>query len=166
MRTCATEDATPLAVEPAQKEGVAINGRSGARIGCTACRVHECVTVADDRDLHPDLLAGTDRVIEERIDGGGKMVFRHVDDLTAGGRRTHRSRARLMWRPPDGVPYAAWWPRRRAVGQGRSRMTAMVSRSWVSTVAPTLPRTPMTRCGETARMCWHWAAEVPSSPFA
>jgi hypothetical protein len=38
------------------------------------------VTVPDDRDLHPELLAGTDHVIEERVEGGGKTVFTHVDD--------------------------------------------------------------------------------------
>lgn len=41
----------------------------------------------------------------------------------------------------------------------------MVWRNWASTAAPTLPRTPMTRCRETARMCWHWAAATTSSPF-
>jgi hypothetical protein len=38
------------------------------------------VTVPDDRDLHPDLLASTDHVIEKRVDGGGKVHFTHVDD--------------------------------------------------------------------------------------
>ena len=75
MRTCATEDAHPLRGGTRPEQGVAIDGRSGARIGHAACRVDECVTVPDDGDLHPDFLAGTDDVIEERVDGGGKMVF-------------------------------------------------------------------------------------------
>ncbi len=54
---------------------------------------------------------------------------------------------------------------RRCRRQARSRMTAMVSRSWLSTVVPTLPRTPMIRCGETARMCWHCAADTTSRPL-
>ena len=70
----------PLRGGTGPEQGVAIDGRSGARIGCTACRVDERVTVPDDRDLHPDLPAGTDHVIEEGVDGGGKLVFTHVDD--------------------------------------------------------------------------------------
>ena len=88
------------------EQGVAIDGRSGARIGCTACRVDERVTVPDDRDLHPDLLAGTDHVIEERVDGGGKLVFTHVDD-SDDRRPSNSSLARTthVGYRPDGVPH-------------------------------------------------------------
>lgn len=46
---------------------------------------------------------------------------------------------------PRVSPNACWW----TVDQGRSRVTSIVSRT--STAAPTLPRTPSTRRGETAR---------------
>lgn len=49
---------------------------------------------------------------------------------------------------------------------GMSRMTAIVSRNWAEQVEPTLPRVVMTLLVETARRCWHWAAECATSPFA
>jgi hypothetical protein len=48
---------------------------------------------------------------------------------------------------------------------GRSRITAMVSRSCPRRTAPTLPRTLRIRRGEITRRCWHWAAESSSRPL-
>ena len=44
-------------------------------------------------------------------------------------------------------------------------MTAIVSWICASASGPVLPRVRATRAGETARTCWHCAADTCSSPF-
>ena len=46
-----------------------------------------------------------------------------------------------------------------------SSMTAIVSRIWASAVAPTLPRVETIRPVDTARRCWHWAADRAVRPL-
>lgn len=50
--------------------------------------------------------------------------------------------------------------------QGRSKMTAIVSRTWANASGPTFPSVSTTRAGETARTCWHCAADDCSRPLA
>ena len=45
-------------------------------------------------------------------------------------------------------------------------ITAIVSRICDNASGPTLPSVRFNRAGETARRCWHWAAEACSRPFA
>ncbi len=70
------------------------------------------------------------------------------------------SKRRIRSRP---VPVPCESARRLQVGMSRS--TARVSRIWVTRVGPMLPLVVRTRADDTARMCWHCAAESWSSPF-
>src|SRR5512138_163838 len=61
--------------------------------------------------------------------------------------------------PPHGRRHQQRWV------HGTSMMTAIVSLICVNASGPTLPSVSTTRAGDTARTCWHCAAEGCSSPL-
>ena len=93
--------------------------------------------------------AGVRSVIGRHIELGNRYDIDLVSDPgDLGANREHRRSSD----PTNGAQMSGA-PLATGLGQGRSRITAIVSRSCANVMDPTLPRTASIRLGEMARRC-------------